>query len=86
MVHNEKQYDIYASLGSGKCKAVSLRTMEALGGERRYSSCLFLTSTLDGGEWSASRPGNALPHKKVPSVPIVQEAAWALDSVSTQRL
>jgi hypothetical protein len=29
-------------------------------GERRYSSYLFLTSALDGGEWSASRPDRAL--------------------------
>jgi hypothetical protein len=28
-------------------------------GKKKYSS--FTTSTLDGGEWSASRPGNALP-------------------------
>jgi hypothetical protein len=28
-------------------------------GERRYSSYSFSTSTLDGGEWSASRPGRA---------------------------
>jgi hypothetical protein len=32
--------------------------MEALGGERRYSSYSFSTSALDG-EWSASRPGHA---------------------------
>jgi hypothetical protein len=30
-------------------------------GERRNSSYSFLTSTLNGGEWSASRPGCALP-------------------------
>jgi len=30
-------------------------------GERRYSSYLFLSSALDRGEWSASRPGRALP-------------------------
>jgi hypothetical protein len=35
--------------------------MEALGGGRWYSSYFFLTSTLEGGEWSASRPGRALP-------------------------
>jgi hypothetical protein len=28
-------------------------------GERRYSSYSFSTSVLDGGEWSASRPGRA---------------------------
>jgi hypothetical protein len=30
-------------------------------GERRYSSYSFLTSALDGGEWSVSHPGRALP-------------------------
>jgi hypothetical protein len=34
--------------------------MEAQG-ERRYSSYSFSTSALDGGEWSVSRPGRALP-------------------------
>jgi hypothetical protein len=29
--------------------------------EERYSSYSFLTSALDGGEWSASRPRRALP-------------------------
>jgi hypothetical protein len=33
--------------------------MEAQG-ERIYSSYSFMTSALDGGEWSASRPGRAL--------------------------
>jgi hypothetical protein len=28
---------------------------------RRYSPYLFLTKALDWGEWSASRPGRALP-------------------------
>jgi hypothetical protein len=32
--------------------------MEAQG-ERKYSSYLFMASALDGGEWSASRPGGA---------------------------
>jgi hypothetical protein len=41
-----------------KGKAVPLHAMEAQG-ERRYSSYSFYTSTLDGGEWSASRPGRA---------------------------
>jgi hypothetical protein len=39
-----------------KSKAVLLHVMEALGWERRYSSYSFLTSALDGGEWSVSRP------------------------------
>jgi hypothetical protein len=33
---------------------------------KRYSSYSFLTSALDGGEWSASRPGRALPRGKDP--------------------
>jgi hypothetical protein len=31
-----------------------------------YSSYSFKTSALDGGEWSASRPGYALPPGKGP--------------------
>jgi hypothetical protein len=58
----------------GKGKAVPLHAMEALGEERRYSSYSFSTSALDGGEWSASRPGRAFT-----PVPIVQEAGWAPD-------
>jgi hypothetical protein len=53
--------------------------MEALGGEE-YSSYSFMTSALDGGEWSASRPGRALPPGKGP------EAGWAPETVWTQRL
>jgi hypothetical protein len=43
-------------------------------GERRYSSYSLTTSALDGGEWSASRPGRALDAVKGPPVPIGQEA------------
>jgi hypothetical protein len=60
--------------------------MEAIGGERRYSSYSFTTSALDGGEWSASRPGRALSPEKGPPVPIVQEAGWAPEPVWTQRI
>jgi hypothetical protein len=56
-----------------------------LGGEE-YSSYSFTTSALDGGEWSVSRPGRALPPEKGPAVPIVQEAGWAPEPVWTQRL
>jgi hypothetical protein len=37
---------------------------------RRYGFYSFLTSALDGGEWSASRPGRTLPPGKGPPVPI----------------
>jgi hypothetical protein len=40
-----------------KAKAIPLHAMVALGG----SSYTCLTSTLDGSEWSALRPGRALP-------------------------
>jgi hypothetical protein len=55
-------------------------------GERRYSSYSFTSSALDRGEWSASRPGRALPPGKGPPVPIVQEAGWDPEPVWTQRL
>jgi hypothetical protein len=45
---------------------------------------LSLTSALEGGEWSASRPGRALPSDKEPPVPTVQEAGWAPEPVWTQ--
>jgi hypothetical protein len=49
-----------------KSKADPLQVLEAFRGEKRYSSCLFLTSELDVGEWSASRPGPALLQGKDP--------------------
>jgi hypothetical protein len=57
-----------------------------MGGEKRYNSYSYLTSALDGGEWSASRPGRALPLGKGPPLPILQEAGWAPEPVWTQRL
>jgi hypothetical protein len=54
--------------------------------ERKYSSYSFLTSALDGGDWSASGPGRALAPGKGPPVPIVQENRWAPEPVWTQRL
>jgi hypothetical protein len=48
-------------------------------GERRYSSYSFLTSALNGGEWSASRPGRFSPGKG-PQIPIVQGAGWASEA------
>jgi hypothetical protein len=53
---------------------------------RRYGSHSFLTSALEGGEWSALRPGRALPPDKEPPVPTVQEAGWAPEPVWTQGL
>jgi hypothetical protein len=41
-----------------------------------------MTTALEGGEGSASRPGRSLPPGKDP-VPIVQEAGWAPEPVWT---
>jgi hypothetical protein len=41
-----------------------------LWGDRRYSSYSFLTSALDGGERSGSRPGRALLRGKDPRYPL----------------
>jgi hypothetical protein len=45
------------------------------------SFCPFLTTELEGGERSASRPGRSLTGKN--SVPIVQEGGWAPEPVWT---
>jgi hypothetical protein len=55
-------------------------------GESRCSSYSFSTSTLDGGEWTASRPVCALAPGKGPPVSTVQEAGWVPEPVWTQRL
>jgi hypothetical protein len=39
---------------------------EGVLGERMYSSTHSLTSVLDGGEWSASRPGRFTPRERAP--------------------
>jgi len=44
-----------------------------------YSS---MTATLEGGEWSAARPGRTSPFGNDP-VPILQEAGWAPGPVWT---
>jgi hypothetical protein len=54
-------------------------------GERKYSSYSFTTLAEDEGEWSASRPGRALPPRKGPPVPIAQEAGWAPEPAWTQK-
>jgi hypothetical protein len=52
-----------------KAKSVPLHAMELLEGGR-YSSYSFLTSALDGGEWSASCSGRTLAPGKGSLVPI----------------
>jgi hypothetical protein len=54
--------------------------------ERKYSSYSFLTSALDGGEWSASRTGCALALGKGPPVPILQETGWAPEPEATGKI
>ena len=41
-----------------------------------------MTAALEGGEWSAARPGRTLPPGKDP-LPILQEAGWAPGPVWT---
>jgi hypothetical protein len=48
-------------------KAIPLHAMEALGGRGYIAPNSFPTSALDGGEWSASRPGRAFtPEERTP--------------------
>jgi hypothetical protein len=55
-------------------------------GERKYSSYPFLTSALDSGEWSVSRPGRAVVLGRGPLVPTVQRLGGVPELVWTQRL
>jgi hypothetical protein len=60
--------------------------MKGAWSKRIYSSYSFLTSVLDGDEWSASRLGHALAPGKEPPVPTGQEAGWAPELLWTQRI
>jgi hypothetical protein len=44
----------------------------------------FLTSALDGGEWSVLRPGRVTAWKE-PLIPVWLEAGWAPEPVWTRR-
>jgi hypothetical protein len=66
----------------GKGKLSRYKPWRRLGGGRK-SSYSFLTSALDGGEWSASRHGRPLPPGKRPPVSIGQESEWAPEPVWT---
>jgi hypothetical protein len=65
-----------------KSEAVPAACHEGTRGERRFCSYSYLTSALDGGEWSTSRSGRAVP---LP-VPIGKEAGWVPEPVRTQGL
>jgi hypothetical protein len=43
----------------------------------------FMTSALNGGEWSASRPGRALPQGKGLPVSSGKDAGWASAGLDT---
>ena len=58
--------------GKLKGKVHPITGHEGSEGEQMYSSTLPLTSTLDGGGWSTSRPGRFTPGKD--PVPTVEEA------------
>jgi hypothetical protein len=55
-------------------------------GEEEEKLLLILNLAVDGGEWSASRLGRALPPGKGPPVPIIQEAGWSPEPVWTRWL
>jgi hypothetical protein len=65
----------------GKSKAVPATCHGGTRGERRYASYSYLISALDGGEWSASRPGRGLPLL----VPIGLEAGVVFLSFRSQK-
>jgi hypothetical protein len=52
-----------------KTKDVPVLVMQVLSGRGGIAPISFLTLALDGGEWSKSHPGCALPPGKGPPVP-----------------
>jgi hypothetical protein len=82
-LHNEEIHSLYSSPIINLIKAVPLHATQVLAGEK-YSSYSFLTSALNGGEWSESRPGCALVPGKGHLVPTGQEAGWAPEPVLTE--
>jgi hypothetical protein len=50
-------------------------------GEGRYTSCTFLTSALDGGEWSASRPSRALALGCLRNTPSSYRVWWQSETL-----
>jgi hypothetical protein len=52
--------------GKGKGKSKTAPRHEGVLGEWRYSSTYSLTSTLDGGKWSASCHGRFTPRERTP--------------------
>jgi hypothetical protein len=72
-----QENSVHTLLYCGNAKSSPTTHLWRSMGERMYSSYLFMTSVLYGGEWSASRPGRALSSGKGTPVPFVQEAGWA---------
>ena len=58
----------------GKVKLSLTTRWRRIEGSGRISTFI-LTSNLDGGEWSASRPGRLNPWERT-SVPILQDTGW----------
>ena len=52
--------------GDKKCKVVPMHSMNAYGGWEIHLLHLFLTSALDGGEWSASYLGHFTSSTRAP--------------------
>ena len=65
----------------GKGKGHPRTGHEGPEGEQIYSSTLPSTSALDGGGWSAPRPGRFTAGKD--PLPIVQEVGWVLGPLWT---
>jgi hypothetical protein len=59
---------------------------ESVLGDWRYSSTYYLSSALDGGEWSASRSGRFTPQGKSPWYPLGVEVCSCLVYVTFRRM
>jgi hypothetical protein len=63
-------HNLFVFLLHVKGKAVPQHIYGGAGRKKRYSSYSFMTSALDGGDWSASCPSCALPLGKPPQYPL----------------
>jgi hypothetical protein len=73
-----------ATTKKAKTKAVPLHAAKTLGGERRYSSCSFTTSALDGVNSQRHAPAALYPPEKDPRYPLYRRLGGTRAGLDTE--